>query len=208
MFTGIITDVGRVRAVVPGGDTRFEIETAFDTASIALGASIACSGPCLTVVETGPGWFAVQASAETLACTTIGAWKPGTRINLERALRLGDELGGHIVSGHVDGIARIASIRPEGDSIRFLFAAPPELMPFVAPKGSVCLDGVSLTVNEVEGDRFGVNIIPHTQAETTFADRREGDPVNMEIDMLARYVARLSGVAPPTGRSTDTRPSP
>ena len=208
MFTGIITDIGRVRAVVPGGDTRFEIETAFDTTSIALGASIACSGPCLTVVETGPGWFAVQASAETLACTTIGAWKPGTRINLERALRLGDELGGHIVSGHVDGIARIASIRPEGDSIRFLFAAPPELMPFVAPKGSVCLDGVSLTVNEVEGDRFGVNIIPHTQAETTFADRREGDPVNMEIDMLARYVARLSGVAPPIGRSTDTRPSP
>ena len=192
MFTGIITDIGRIRAVVPGGDTRFEIETAFETAQIALGASIACGGPCLTVVDKGPGWFAVQASAETLECTTLGRWRAGIRINLERALRLGDELGGHIVTGHVDGIAEILARRAEGDSVRFVFAPPPELMAYVAPKGSVCLDGVSLTVNEVAPDRFGVNIIPHTQEQTTFAERDVGDAVNMEIDMLARYVARLS----------------
>ncbi len=191
MFTGIITDVGRVRAIRPGGDTRFEIETAFDTATIPLGASIACSGPCLTVVDTGPGWFAVQASAETLARTTLGEWTVGTPVNLERALRIGDELGGHIVTGHIDGVARIADRRPDGDSIRFTVVPPPALMPFVAPKGSVCLDGVSLTVNEVEPDRFGINIIPHTRERTGFAVRQVGDRVNMEIDMLARYLARL-----------------
>lgn len=192
MFTGIVTDIGRVRAVIPGGDTRFEIETAFATGEIALGASIACGGPCLTVVEKGPGWFAVQASAETLDHTTLGRWERGTRINLERALRMGDELGGHVVTGHVDGVARVVDLQPEGDSIRFVFAPPRELMGFVARKGSVCLDGVSLTVNEVGADSFGVNIIPHTQQQTTFAERRAGDLVNMEIDMLARYVARLS----------------
>ena len=191
MFTGIITDVGRVRAIRADGDTRFEIDTAYDTATIALGASIACSGPCLTVIEKGPGWFAIQASAETLAHTTLGSWRPGTRVNLERALRMGDELGGHIVTGHVDGLARIVGRRPEGGSIRFTFTPPPALLPYVAPKGSVCLDGVSLTVNEVGTESFGVNIIPHTQEQTTFVDRAEGDLVNMEIDMMARYVARL-----------------
>ena len=191
MFTGIVTDVGRVRSVVSGGSTRLEIETAFDMAEIPLGASIACSGPCLTVVEKGPGWFAVEASAETLDRTTLGRWAPGTRVNLERALRLGDELGGHLVTGHVDGVARIVARRPEGDSLRFALAPPPDLLPFVARKGSVCLDGVSLTVNEVEDGRFGVNIIPHTQAQTTLDGWREGDLVNMEIDLLARYLARL-----------------
>lgn len=192
MFTGIITDVGRVRAIIPAGDTRIEIETSYDTSEIALGASIACSGPCLTVVEMGAGWFAVQASAETLACTTLRDWRVGTPVNLERALRMGDELGGHIVTGHVDGVARIVRRDPEGDSVRFAFAPPPELMTYVASKGSVCLDGVSLTVNDVGTDRFEVNIIPHTQEQTTFAGRELGDVVNMEIDMLARYVARLS----------------
>ncbi|MFN4088462.1 MAG: riboflavin synthase [Alphaproteobacteria bacterium] len=191
MFTGIITDVGRVRAVVPGGDTRFEIATAFDTAAIAIGASIACSGPCLTVVEKGPGWFAVDASAETLSRTTLGTWREGTRVNLERALRLGDELGGHLVSGHVDGVAEVTGRRSEGDSLRLSFRPPAELMPFIAGKGSATIEGVSLTVNEVEGDRFGVNLIPHTQTETTLGSLAPGDRVNMEIDMLARYVARL-----------------
>ncbi|HEY0526275.1 MAG TPA: riboflavin synthase [Stellaceae bacterium] len=193
MFTGIITDIGTVRAVVPGGDTRFEIATGYDTASLALGASVACSGACLTVIETGPDWFAVQASAETLARTTLGGWRPGTRINLERALRLGDELGGHIVSGHVDGVATIVSRRPEGDSLRFAFELPETFARAVAPKGSIAIDGVSLTVNEVDGPRFGVNIIPHTQSWTTFGFMQSGDHVNFEIDMLARYVARLLG---------------
>jgi riboflavin synthase len=193
MFTGIVTDVGRVRSIAKRGDTRIEIETVYDTHDIELGASIACSGPCLTVVEKGAGWFAVEASAETLARTTVGHWQPGTRINLERALRVGDELGGHIVSGHVDGVARILDTRPEGDSVRFEFEAPAALKRFIAPKGSVALDGVSLTVNAVEDARFGVNIISHTQACTTFGDRKPGDPVNVEIDMLARYVGRLLG---------------
>jgi|SRR5579864_2371796 len=193
MFTGIITDVGRVRAVVPSGDTRFAIATAYDTAEIALGASIACAGVCLTVVEKAVGWFAVQASAETLSRTTLGAWRVGTSVNLERALRLGDELGGHIVSGHVDAVADIVERRPEGDSVRFVFEVPAACERAVAPKGSVALDGVSLTVNEVKGRRFGVNIIPHTQAKTTFGEARVGDRVNLEIDMLARYVARLLG---------------
>jgi riboflavin synthase len=193
MFTGIITDVGRVREIVPGGDTGFVIETRYATGEIATGASIACSGACLTVVDKGAGWFAVQASAETLSRTTLGGWRQGTRVNLERAMKLGDELGGHIVQGHVDGVARIAERRPEGDSIRFVFALPEPYARSVAPKGSVALDGVSLTVNEVKGERFGVNIIPHTQAETTFGQAREGDLVNFEMDVLARYVARLLG---------------
>jgi riboflavin synthase len=193
MFTGIITDLGRVRAVIPGGDTRFEIATRYDTRTIDRGASIACSGVCLTVVETGADWFAVQVSAETLSRTTLSRWREGTRVNLERALRVGDELGGHIVSGHVDAVAEIVERRPEGDSLRLAFAVPAAFAPAVAPKGSVALDGVSLTVNEVDGRRFGVNIIPHTQAATTFGRAAVGDRVNLEIDMLARYVARLLG---------------
>jgi riboflavin synthase len=193
MFTGIITDVGRVRAVVPGGDTGFTIATALATDDLALGASVACSGVCLTVVVKGPDWFSVQASAETLARSTLGDWRVGSPVNLERALRVGDELGGHIVSGHVDAVARIVERRPEGDSVRFQFEVPPSFDRAVASKGSVALDGVSLTVNEVQGNRFGVNIIPHTQARTTFVAAAVGDRVNLEIDMLARYVARLLG---------------
>jgi riboflavin synthase len=193
MFTGIITDVGEVRAIERGGDTTFRLGTRFDTATLPIGASVACSGACLTAVETGEGWFAVQASAETLSRTTLAGWRVGTRVNLERALRVGDELGGHIVSGHVDGVARIVGRRDEGESVRFVIEAPPRLARAIAPKGSVALDGVSLTVNEVAGARFGVNIIPHTQRETTFGAAREGDEVNLEIDMLARYVARLLG---------------
>jgi riboflavin synthase len=191
MFTGIIMDMGRVRSIAPGGDTRMEIETALELGSIALGASMACSGPCLTVVEKGPGWFAVTVSAETLSRTTLGAWKPGTRVNLERALRLGDELGGHLVTGHIDGIATLLEDRPEGDSRRWLLEAPPELAQFVASKGSVALDGVSLTVNEVEGNRFGVNLIPHTLTHTTLDAMRAGARLNLEIDLLARYLQRL-----------------
>ena len=191
MFTGIITDVGTVRKIEPRGDTRFEIETHYPTEEIDLGASIACAGPCLTVVEKGRGWFAVEASAETLDRTSLGEWKVGTKVNLERALRVGDELGGHIVSGHVDGLARILDMRPEGDSVRFEFEAPADLRAFIAEKGSVSLDGVSLTVNKVDGARFGVNIISHTRAHTTFGERTVGDWVNLEIDTLARYVGRL-----------------
>jgi riboflavin synthase len=193
MFTGIITDIGRVRAIEPGGDPRYVIETKHDTSKIALGASIACSGVCLTVTETGPGWFKVQVSAETLSLTTLQDWREGTRINLEFALKLGDELGGHIVSGHVDGVGRIVSRIEDHESVRYVFEVPTSLERFIARKGSVAINGVSLTVNEVEGNRFGVNIIPHTQSETTFGDTKEGDPVNIEIDMLARYVARLVG---------------
>ncbi|MBX6368073.1 MAG: riboflavin synthase [Rhodospirillales bacterium] len=193
MFTGIVTDVGRVREVVPGGDTRFVIETRYDTGAIALGASIACAGVCLTVVERAPGRFAVDVSGETLSRTTLGSWRPGTRVNLERPLALGDELGGHIVQGHVDAVARIVGRRPEGDSVRFLVELPPAYARAVAPKGSVALDGVSLTVNEVDGNRFGVNIIPHTLSATTFREAEEGTHVNFEMDVLARYVARLLG---------------
>jgi riboflavin synthase len=191
MFSGIISDLGEVRAVEPSGDTRLVIATRYDLADAAIGASIACSGACLTVVEKGPGWFAAMVSAETMACTTLGNWRPGTKVNLERALRLGDEFGGHIVLGHVDGVARIVERREEGDSLRYAFTVPPHLAPSIAAKGSVALDGVSLTVNEVEGARFGVNIIPHTQSCTTFGGARIGDGVNLEIDVLARYVARL-----------------
>lgn len=195
MFTGIITDVGRVASVLGSGDTRFEIETGYEPDSIELGASIACSGVCLTVIEKGTRddthWFAVEASKETLDVTTAGDWQAGHSLNLERALKLGDELGGHIVSGHVDALAEIVNIRPEGDSQRFTFRAPKDIMRFVAPKGSITLDGTSLTVNEVEGDTFGVNLISHTQTVTSWGASQVGDRVNLEIDVLARYVARL-----------------
>ncbi len=195
MFTGIITDLGRVRAVEARGDTRLTVETGYDTATIARGASIACSGACLTVVEKGPAWFAADVSAETLSTTTLGDWAPGTAVNLERALRLGDELGGHLVSGHVDGVAEVHERAEEGDSLRLAFTAPEALMPFIAGKGSVTLDGVSLTVNRVEdgpgGGRFEINIIPHTAALTTLGACRPGTLVNLEIDLLARYVQRL-----------------
>ena len=191
MFTGIITDIGRVRRLRRGDLLDLKIATAFDTATIPLGASIACSGACLTVVAVEPGAFAVQASVETLARTTLGEWEEGTLVNLEKSLRLGDELGGHLVLGHVDGMARIVEQRPEAESVRFVFEAPEELALFIAPKGSVALDGVSLTVNEVAQNRFGVNIIPHTLACTTFGSVRVGQRMNLEIDLIARYVARL-----------------
>jgi riboflavin synthase len=193
MFTGIITDLGRVRRLRPGDLAELTIATTFDTTAIALGASIACSGVCLTVVAVATGEFSVQASAETLACTTIGDWEEGTPVNLERSLRIGDELGGHLVAGHVDGIARISERRPEAESVRFVFEAPEELASFIAPKGSVAIDGVSLTVNEVSGARFGVNIIPHTLGCTNFGRAFAGQRMNLEIDPIARYVARLLG---------------
>jgi riboflavin synthase len=193
VFTGIITDLGRATRVRHGALVDLTIATSFDTATISLGASIACSGACLTVVAVEPGEFSVQASAETLACTTIGEWRQGTPVNLERALRVGDELGGHLVSGHVDGIARIVDRRTEAESVRFVFEAPAGLGRFIAPKGSVALDGVSLTVNEVSGLRFGVNIIPHTLACTNFGTAVPGQQMNLEIDLIARYVARLLG---------------
>ncbi len=191
MFTGIVTDLGSVRAIRHDGDTRFEFDVHYDTDTIEIGASICCSGACMTVIDKGPGWFAISASGESLSKTTMGRWKVGTPVNFERSLRLGDELGGHIVSGHVDGVGHVAGISPEGDSLRFVFEAPDDLKNFIAPKGSVAIDGVSLTVNEVEGARFGINIIPHTRDVTTFGNLAEGDAVNLEIDMLARYVARL-----------------
>jgi riboflavin synthase len=193
LFTGIITDIGTVREVRPGGDKTFVIETNLELADLALGASIACSGVCLTVIDHGVNWFAVQASAETLSRSTLKDWRIGSRVNLERALKVGDELGGHIVSGHVDAVADIVERRKEGDSERFVFRVPDEFARAVAAKGSVALDGVSLTVNEVQGTRFGVNLIPHTLAHTTFGPAKIGDRVNFEVDMLARYVARLTG---------------
>lgn len=192
MFTGIVTDIGEIRSLERRGDLRARIGTAYDTQSIDIGASIACSGVCLTVVELGPDWFDVEISAETLDKTNIGQWGEGQKINLERALKVGDELGGHIVSGHVDGLAEIVEMRPEGDSVRYTFEAPRALARFIAPKGSVALDGTSLTVNEVDKTRFGVNIIPHTQEVTTWGATKVGDKVNLEIDTLARYVARLA----------------
>ena len=191
MFTGIVSDVGRVRRVRRGELLDLTIATALDTATISLGASLACSGTCLTVVAVEPGAFAVQASVESLTCTTLGEWEEGMAVNLEKSLRLGDELGGHLVLGHVDGVARIVERRPEAESVRFAFEAPEELAPFIASKGSVALDGVSLTVNEVAQIRFGVNIIPHTLACTNFGSLRVGQRVNLEIDLIARYVARL-----------------
>jgi riboflavin synthase len=192
MFTGLITDLGRVRRIDPAaGGARLVIETAYDMAAVEIGASIACSGACLTVVEKGPDGFSVDVSAETLAHTTIGGWKPGDRVNLEQALRLGDALGGHLVSGHVDAVAAVLARRADGDCDRFQFQIPKGYERLIAPKGSVCLDGVSLTVNEVESGRFGVNIIPHTAEKTTFGKLGPGDRVNLEVDLIARYVARL-----------------
>jgi riboflavin synthase len=194
MFTGIVTDIGEITAVKPGGqagDRHFVIRTKHDMKPVAIGASIACSGCCLTVIEKGPDWFAVEASGETLDKTHLGNWKEGSRINLEMSLKLGDELGGHLVYGHVDGVGKVASMTPEGGSVRFIFEVPADLAPFIASKGSVAVDGISLTVNEVRGNRFGVNVISHTQAVTTLGQAKVGQRVNLEVDMLARYVARL-----------------
>ena len=192
MFTGIITDIGTVTAIEQRGDLSARIATAYDTAQIDLGASIASDGVCLTVVTLGPDWYEVQISAETVGKTNLGDWRPGKRVNLERALRVGDELGGHIVSGHVDGVAEVVGVADEGDSTRVTLRAPKDLARFIAPKGSVALNGTSLTVNEVEGCEFGINFIPHTKAVTTWGEVAVGDRVNLEIDTLARYVARLA----------------
>lgn len=194
MFTGIITDIGEIVTLEQAGDLRARIATGYDVAGVDIGASIACDGVCLTVIAKGTSprnWFDVQISAESVARTTIGGWKVGGRLNLERALKVGDELGGHIVSGHVDGVAEIVAMRDEGDSTRFTFRAPEALAGYIAPKGSVALNGTSLTVNEVAGTEFGVNIIPHTKTVTTWGGAQVGDRVNLEIDTLARYVARL-----------------
>lgn len=198
MFTGIVTDIGEIVTVAPGGqagakagDRRFVVRTKHDMKPIAIGASIACSGCCLTVIEKGDDWFAVEVSGESLAKTHLGGWTVGSRINLELSLKLGDELGGHLVYGHVDGVGTVVSMTPEGGSVRFVFEAPADISRFVAAKGSVAIDGISLTVNEVDGNRFGVNVISHTQAVTTLGQAKIGQRVNLEVDMLARYVARL-----------------
>jgi riboflavin synthase len=196
MFTGIVTDIGRVRRVQPTGRAlRLEVETAYDLSGVELGASVAHAGCCLTVVEKGRGWFAVEASDETLGKTTLGGWREGERVNLERPVRLGEELGGHMVLGHVDGVGEVVSVEPELGSRRIRLRAPEPLHRFIAPKGSVAVDGVSLTVNEVEGDTFGVNIIPHTLEVTTLGRLQPGDKVNLEIDVLARYAARWQETA-------------
>ena len=194
MFTGIITDIGRVTRLKQEGDLRARISCAYDPAGIDIGASIACNGCCLTVIERGTDdtpWFDVQISAESVSKTNIGDWAEGTRLNLERALKVGDELGGHIVSGHVDGVAQVVAIEDDGDSTRVTLEAPDDLAKFVAPKGSVALNGTSLTVNDVAGARFGINFIPHTKIATNWGDVAIGDRINLEIDTLARYVARL-----------------
>jgi riboflavin synthase len=191
MFTGIVTDLGEVRQLRQAGDLHARIGTRYDTATIAIGASIACDGVCLTATAVGEDWFEVDISAETVSKTNLSDWAMGRRINLERSLRVGDELGGHIVSGHVDGVAEVVAMSDEGESTRITFRAPDALARFIAPKGSVALNGTSLTVNEVEGATFGVNLIPHTKAVTTWGATRVGDRVNLEIDTLARYVARL-----------------
>lgn len=195
MFTGIITDIGVVKSLTQRGDLTARIGTSYDPDGIALGASIACDGVCLTVTAKGQGedmaWFDVDISAETVSKTAVGAWVVGRRLNLERALKLGDELGGHIVSGHVDGVAEVIAMADEGDSTRVTLRAPDDLARYIAPKGSVALNGTSLTVNEVAGTDFGINFIPHTKEATTWGDAAVGDRINLEIDTLARYVARL-----------------
>ena len=195
MFTGIITDLGTIAYVTQpfagAADRRFRVATHYTMTDVAMGASIACNGCCLTVMEKGPDWFAVDVSGETLSKTTLGHWAVGTRVNLERSLKAGDELGGHIVSGHVDGVVDVIAINQDGGSMRYTLKPPASLAKFVAAKGSVALDGVSLTVNEVEATIFGENIIPHTQSQTTFGALKAGERLNMEIDVLARYVARL-----------------
>ncbi|WP_291835684.1 riboflavin synthase [Brevundimonas sp.] len=196
MFTGIVTDIGRVRKVEQTArDRRYEIETVWDTAGIDLGASISHAGCCLTVTEKGPGWFAVEVSGETLSKTNLGDWTEGHRVNLERAARLGDEMGGHVVSGHVDGLGKVVSITPDGGSHRIEIEAPAPLHRFIASKGSITVDGVSLTVNAVEGRVFVLNLIPHTWDVTTLGQLKIGDDVNLEIDMLARYLARWQETA-------------
>jgi riboflavin synthase len=191
MFTGIVTDVGRVRAVRDTNrDRRFEIETGFDLSTLDIGASVSHAGCCLTIVEKGADWFAVEVSGETLSATTLDNWKEGRRVNLERAARVGDELGGHIVSGHVDGVGEVVSVESEGGSHRVRIRVPKPLHRFIAPKGSIAIEGVSLTVNEVDDDVFGVNLIPHTWDVTTLGELKPGARVNLEIDMLARYLAR------------------
>jgi riboflavin synthase len=199
MFTGIVTDVGTVEKRIKTGDTRFIFKTIYDTSTIDFGASIACSGVCLTVVDKGGDWFAADVSEETLSCTNLNDWSEGTKINLERALKVGDELGGHIVTGHVDEVGEIMSMLPEGDSLRMIFSVSKKIGWFIAEKGSVTINGVSLTVNEVKDNgemtSFGINIIPHTQEKTSFAASKIGDKVNLEIDVLARYVARMGDVA-------------
>ena len=199
MFTGIITDVGTVQLIAKRGDTTIKIATAYDPAAIPIGASIACQGPCLTVIAkggtAGEAWFSVEVSAETLEKTSLGAWAVGSRVNLERSLKVGEEIGGHIVSGHIDGVGEVVSVKPEGDSVRIKIKAPKTLAKFIAPKGSIALDGTSLTVNEVDGATFGVNIIPHTAKVTTWGAVKAGDKINIEIDMLARYLARLKEFA-------------
>lgn len=197
MFTGIITDIGIIKSIRHKGDTHIRLSTVFDTETIDIGASIACSGVCLTVVDKGRDWFAVDASAETLSCTNLGSWVEGAQVNLERALKVGEELGGHIVTGHVDGVGEVLSITPSGESIIFQFSVPDNLKKYIAEKGSVTINGVSLTVNGVADDAqkktvFDLNIIPHTQEKTTFSDVKVGDKVNLEIDVLARYVARMN----------------
>jgi riboflavin synthase len=197
MFTGIVTDIGRIQSVAQlDRGVRLRVASAYDPATIAIGASIACAGVCLTVTGLSGSkeqdrWFEVEAWEEALRLTTAGRWTAGTRINLERSLKVGDELGGHIVSGHVDGLARIAERRPEGEAVRFVVDAPRQLSRFIAQKGSVALDGTSLTVNSVEGDRFDVLLINHSLSVTTWGERRAGDDVNLEIDTMARYAARL-----------------
>lgn len=196
MFTGIVTDIGRVRAITDTRrDRRFEIATAFDLSTVQIGASISHAGCCLTVVEKGPDWFAVEVSQETLAKTTLADWLVGAGVNLERAVRVGDELGGHIVSGHVDGVGEVLSVEPEGGSRRVRIRVPRPLHRYMAPKGSITVEGVSLTVNEVEDDVFGVNLIPHTWEVTTLGELAPGTGVNLEIDMLARYLARWKETA-------------
>ncbi|MGI9390304.1 MAG: riboflavin synthase [Boseongicola sp.] len=198
MFTGIVTDVGEVLSTEQNGDLKVKIATAYDVENIDIGASIACDGVCLTAVAFGPKpkpWFEVQVSAETVSKTNLSAWAVGRRVNLESALRVGDELGGHIVSGHVDGAAKVTNVRDEGDSTRITLEAPVEFARFIAPKGSIALNGASLTVNEVSGNAFGINIIPHTKVATTWGQVTVGDLVNLEIDTLARYVARLAETA-------------
>lgn len=194
MFTGIVTDIGTVLELEQRGDLRARIGTGYDIAGIDIGASIACNGVCLTVIALGStpqDWFDVEISAETVGATNVSGWTVGGRLNLERALKVGDELGGHIVSGHVDGVAEVIAMQDEGDSTRVTFRAPEDLARFIAPKGSVALDGTSLTVNEVDGVNFGINFIPHTKSATTWGDTAVGDRINLEIDTMARYVARL-----------------
>ena len=203
MFTGIVTDIGKIIELEKRGDLRARVETNYDMSTVAIGASIACDGICLTVIKTGSNWFDVEISAESVEKTHLkfNTWAIGASVNLERALRVGDELGGHIVSGHVDGVVEIVDMKDEGDSTRFVFLAPSDLQKFIAPKGSVALNGTSLTVNEVHSSQFGVNVIPHTKEVTTWGSSKIGDFLNLEIDTLARYVARLKEVNEETTQS-------